>query len=73
MSGPTTYQDMNIEHGRLIEMGRLTTIDAEGTRTEYQMALVIEFASAEEIRKAIKDGLCTFGFGDSSTPSGEPK
>lgn len=62
-----------MEHGRLIEMGQLTTIDAEGTRTEYKMALAIEFASAEEIRQAIKDGACTFGFGDSSTPSGGPK
>lgn len=27
-------------HGRLIEMGQLTTIDQDESKTEYQMALV---------------------------------
>lgn len=52
-----------MEHGRLIEMGQLTTIDSDGTRTEYKRALVIEFASVEEIKQAIEEGACTFGFG----------
>jgi hypothetical protein len=56
--------DTDMEHGRLIEMGRVTTVDAEGAKTEYKMALVIEFASTDEIRQAIKDEKCTFGWGN---------
>ena len=50
-----------MEHGRLIEMGQITTTDQDETKTEYKFALVIEFASKAEIRQAIKDGQCTFG------------
>ena len=52
-----------MEHGRLFEMGQIATIDQDGTRTEYKMALVIEFASVEEIKQAIEEGQCTFGWG----------
>ena len=52
--------------GKLIEMGQLATIDDDGTKTEYKMALVIEFDSPEAIRQAIKDGACSFTFGDES-------
>lgn len=45
-----------MEHGRLIEMGQLTTIDSDGTKTEYKRALVIEFASVAEIKQAIEEG-----------------
>jgi len=54
-------------HGRLIEMGQLTTIDQDGSKTEYKMALVIEFPSTDEIRKAIKDGKCDFTWGEIPT------
>lgn len=60
-----------MEHGRLIEMGQLTTIDLDGTKTEYKRALVIEFASVEEIRQAIEEGACTFGWGDDEAPSAD--
>ena len=53
-----------MEHGRLIEMGRVTTVDQDGTRTDYAMAMVIEFASAAEIRQAMKDAACTFGWAE---------
>jgi len=58
-----------MEHGRLIEFGRIATIDEDGTKTEYKMALVIEFASTDEIRQAIKEGTCTFGWGDDPVPN----
>ncbi|MDP1927050.1 MAG: hypothetical protein Q8K62_00920 [Thiobacillus sp.] len=58
-----------MEHGRLIEMGQIATIDQDGTKTEYKMALVIEFASTDEIRQAIKEGTCTFGWGDDPVPN----
>jgi hypothetical protein len=58
-----------MEHGRLIEMGQLTTVDSDGTKTEYKMALVIEFASVSEIKQAIEEGQCTFGFGDGPVPN----
>ena len=61
-----------MEHGRLIEMGQITTIDQDGLRTEYKMALVIEFASADEIRQALKERTCTFGFGDDEMRKTEP-
>ena len=58
-----------MEHGRLIEMGQLTTIDSDGTKTEYKRALVIEFASVAEIKQAISDGSCTFSFGADEVPN----
>lgn len=60
-----------MEHGRLIEMGQLTTIDSDGTKTEYKRALVIEFASVAEIKQAIEDGACTFGWGADEGPNAE--
>ena len=61
--------ETDMEHGRLIEMGQLETIDQDDTRTKYKFALVIEFASAAEIRQAINDGKCTFGWGEDQTPN----
>lgn len=58
-----------MEHGRLIEMGELTTIDSDGTKTEYKRALVIEFASLAEIKQAIEEGACTFGWGAEEVPN----
>lgn len=55
---------MKTAHGRLIEMGQITTIDQDKTQTEYKLALVIEFASVDEIKHAIDEGKCTFGFGE---------
>ena len=55
-------------YGRLSEVGQIATIDQDGTKTEYKMALVIEFASTAEIRQAIKEGKCTFGWGDDPVP-----
>ena len=63
-----------MEFGRLIEMGQITTIDSDGTRHEYPMALVIEFASVAEIKQAIEDGRCNFSFGaedDSDDPQSD--
>lgn len=57
-----------MEHGRLIEMGQLTTIDSDGTKTEYKRALVIEFASEAELKQAIEDEVCTFGWGTDIAP-----
>lgn len=51
-------------HGRLIEMGQITTIDQDEIKTNYKMALVIEFASTDEIRQAIKEGKCAFTWGE---------
>lgn len=52
-----------MEHGSLIEMGNVVTLDIDGTKTEYNLALVIEFASVDEIRQAVEDGVCTFRWG----------
>lgn len=52
--------------GQLIEMGQITTLDADGTKHGYKMALVIGFSSVEEIRRAIKYGHCRFP-GDAPT------
>ena len=61
-----------MEHGRLIEMGQITTIDQDGNETDYKMALVIEFASVAEIKQAIDEGKCSFGWGDDTKePKGE--
>jgi hypothetical protein len=48
--------------GRLIEMGEIKSADLDGTLHTYPMALLITFESVEEIRKAIKDGVCRFEF-----------
>lgn len=46
--------------GKLIEMGQITSTDLDGTAHMYPMALLITFDSVDEIRKAIKDGVCDF-------------
>ena len=61
-----------MQHGRLIEMGQVKTIDHDGELTEYEMALVIEFSSSDEIRLAIKEGTCAFAFGDDDVRNMEP-
>lgn len=48
--------------GKLIEMGQIVTIDQDGTKTNYKMALVIEFETADKIKRAIADGGCKFEF-----------
>lgn len=58
-----------MEHGRLIEMGQLTTVDSDGNKTNYKMALLIEFASVAEIKQAINEGKCTFGWCEEVTPN----
>ena len=60
-----------MEHGRLIEMGQLTTVDSDGNKTNYKMALLIEFASVAEIKQAINEGKCTFGWCEEVTPNVE--
>ena len=52
-----------MQTGKLIEMGQLSTVDDDGTKTQYKFALVIEFNSPDEIRKAISEGQCKFEFG----------
>lgn len=47
--------------GKLRIMGEIVTKDADGDET-HPMALLVTFSSAEEIRKAIKDGYCRFEF-----------
>lgn len=49
---------------KLIEMGQITTLGIEGERADYKMALLIEFDSVADIRKAIAEGRCEFGFGE---------
>ncbi|MDP2621995.1 MAG: hypothetical protein Q8P46_17780 [Hyphomicrobiales bacterium] len=49
-------------HGKLIEMGEIKSQDMDGTVHTYPMALLITFDSKEEIRKAIKEGVCRFVF-----------
>lgn len=53
-----------MQSGKLTEIGRLTTIDEDGTKTEYPFALLIEFKSAEDCKRALKDEQCRFSFGD---------
>ena len=48
--------------GKLIEMGEIKSVDLDGTVNTYPMALLITFDSKEEIRKAIKEGVCRFVF-----------
>lgn len=50
--------------GRLVIMGEITVKDLDDSERDHHMALLIEFDSAEDIRKAIADGHCTFKFGD---------
>lgn len=62
-------------YGKLKEMGHLTTIDIpDDARTDYKYALLIEFDSVSEIRQAIADGACTFGWGEDRDQdcSGDP-
>lgn len=53
-----------MQGGKLMEMGQLTTLDADGTKTEYPFALLIEFKSAEDCKRALMDERCRFSFGD---------
>ena len=65
---PLTYNaaprgnEMHGQKARLVEFGMLATIDEDGTKTEYPMALLIEFDSPEAIRKAIHDGYVRMEF-----------
>lgn len=56
---PNSYSEAQ---GRLIEMGEIKSQDLDGSVHTYPMALLITFANVEEIRKAIKDGICRFEF-----------
>lgn len=53
-----------MQGGKLMEMGQLMTLDCDGTKTEYPFALLIEFKSAEDCKRAIDDEQCRFAFGD---------
>lgn len=48
--------------GNLIEMGEIRSADLDGAVHTYPMALLITFDSVEEIRKAIKEGVCRYVF-----------
>lgn len=58
---------------KLIEMGQITTLGIEGERADYKMALLIEFDSVADIRKAIAEGRCEFGFGDPDWDCEDPQ
>jgi hypothetical protein len=58
---------------KLIEMGQITTLGIDGDRTDYKMALLIEFDSVESIRKAIADGRCEFGDVEPVIPQPTPE
>lgn len=45
------------------EAGRLTTVDVDGTKTEYPFALLIACRSADDLREALKAGEVQFTFG----------
>lgn len=49
---------------RLIEMGQVTTVDLDGQRFTYPMALVLTFDDVKAIRAAIASGKVEFSFGD---------
>jgi hypothetical protein len=46
--------------GKLIEMGNLISADLDGTKHEYQRAILIQFDSVEDARRAVVDGICEF-------------
>lgn len=50
--------------GKLVIMGNIAVAEGEGEIYEHEMALLIEFDNAEDIRQAIKDGEVKFTFGD---------
>lgn len=54
---------------KLIEMGQITTVGLDGEKSEYKMALLIEFDNRDDIRKAIAEGTCEFSFGEPETIS----
>lgn len=50
----------DIQGGKLMEIGHLTTLDSDGTKTEYPFALLIAFKNADDCRRALADELCRF-------------
>lgn len=62
MIAPSTE---GIVQGKLAEMGEIPVQETGGTSVHtYPMALVITFDKVEDIRRAIKDGVCRFTYGD---------
>jgi len=63
--------------GNLTIMGSIMVKEPDGAEIEHKMALLIDFDSPEQIRKAIEAGRCSFSFGNKNAAAidaakGEP-
>src|SRR3546814_5004524 len=62
--GERITEATTMQTARLIEMGQLATVDPDGQRADYPIALLLTFDDADSIRAAIREGKVGFVFGD---------
>jgi hypothetical protein len=56
-----SFNGDSIPQGKLVEMGEIKSKDpSDGTVERYPMALLITFDKVEDLRLAIKQGICRF-------------
>ena len=67
MTPTKTQTEYGMIEGKLRIMGDITVYEESGNVTglyNFERALLIEFDSVEDIRKAIEEGKCEFTFGE---------
>src|SRR3546814_18886509 len=61
--GDRITEATTMQTARLIEMGQLATVDPDGQRADYPIALLLTFDAADSIRTAIREGKVGFVLG----------